>query len=282
MVAERLLFESTSPATAAMVAALYFTLLLAGTFAAVTLIVRTLRTPVNWAPRLLTFRMRPWTWREGLAVAAIVGLLICLEIAVAAFLKHPRESTLILLQGLLLDLAGILAITGLIIRSGWTWTQAFGMDKTPFPHLRPALLFYLTMLPFLFISSLVYQGVLFLNGIPPSLQAIALFLSSDHPLWMRVTLMILAVAVAPFFEECLFRGILLPVFVRRLGLGGGIFLTSLLFASIHFHLPSLIPLIVVASGFSLAYVYSGSLWVSILMHGIFNGVNLALLLAMRP
>ena len=156
------------------------------------------------------------------------------------------------------------------------------MEKNPLPYLKTALLLYLTMLPFLFFSALVYQGVLSLNGIPPSLQEIALLLSGDHPLWMRVTLVILAVAVAPFFEECLFRGILLPVLVRRLGLGGGIFLTSLLFASIHFHLPSLIPLIVVASGFSLAYVYSGSLWVSILMHGIFNGVNLALLLAIRP
>ncbi len=282
MVAERLLLESASPAATTVVAILYFTLLLAGTFAAVAMIVQTLRTPIDWAPRLLTFRMRPWTWREGLAVAALVGLLIFLGMAVATLLKHPRETTLILLQGLLLDLAGILAIAGLISRSGWTWPQAFGMKKNPLPYLKAALLFYLAMLPFLFFSALVYQGVLSLNGIPPSLQEIALLLSGDHPLWMRVTLVILAVAVAPFFEECLFRGILLPVLVRRLGLGGGIFLTSLLFASIHFHLPSLIPLIVVASGFSLAYVYSGSLWVSILMHGIFNGVNLALLLAIRP
>jgi membrane protease YdiL (CAAX protease family) len=282
MVSERLLLESASPATATVVAVLYFTLLLAGTFAAVALIVQTVRIPINWTPRLITFRMRPWTWREGLAVAALVGLLIFLGMAVAALLKHPGETTLILLQGLLLDLAGILAIAGLISRSGWTWTHAFGMERNPLPYLKTALLFYLAMLPFLFFSALVYQGVLSLNGIPPSLQEIALLLSGDHPLWMRVTLVILAVAVAPFFEECLFRGILLPVLVRRLGLGGGIFLTSLLFASIHFHLPSLIPLIVVASGFSLAYVYSGSLWVSILMHGIFNGVNLALLLATRP
>ncbi len=282
MVSERLLFESVSPATAAVVVALYFTLLLAGTFAALTLIVRALRTPIDWAPRVLKIRMRPWTWREGLAAAALVGLLICLGMAIAALLKHPGETTLILLKGLLLDLAGILAIACLIYRSGWTWKQAFGMEKNLLSHLKPALLFYLAMLPFLFFSALVYQGVLSLNGIPPSLQEIALLLSGDHSFWMRVSLVILAVAVAPFFEECLFRGILLPVLIRRLGLGGGIFFTSLFFASIHFHLPSLIPLIVVASGFALAYVYSGSLWVSILMHGLFNGVNLALLLAMRP
>jgi membrane protease YdiL (CAAX protease family) len=92
---------------------------------------------------------------------------------------------------------------------------------------------------------------------------------------------IFAVAIAPFFEECLFRGILLPMAIRKLGLGAGIFVISLLFAAIHFHLPSLIPLLIIASGFSLAYLYTKSLWVPIIMHGLFNGVNLALLLVMR-
>jgi membrane protease YdiL (CAAX protease family) len=64
-------------------------------------------------------------------------------------------------------------------------------------------------------------------------------------------------------------------------LGAGIFVISLLFAAIHFHLPSLIPLLIIASGFSLAYLYTKSLWVPIIMHGLFNGVNLALLLVMR-
>jgi membrane protease YdiL (CAAX protease family) len=281
MPAESLLFDSVSPETAAVVVTLYFLLLLAGTVVATTLIIRSFRTPVDWAPRILTLKSRPWTWREGLAVAAIVGLLICLSMAAAALLKHPRETTLIIMQSIVLDLAGIAAIAWMIIRSGWTRTQAFGMEGTPFRCLKPAVLFYLAVMPFLFFSSLVYQGVLSLNGIPPSLQDIAMLLSADQPLWMRLYMIFLAVAVAPVFEECLFRGILLPLFSRRLGMGAGIFMTSLLFASIHFHLPSLIPLMVVAAGFSLAYVYSGSLWVPILMHGMFNGVNLALLLAMR-
>lgn len=281
MGAGKLLFDSVSPETAALVGVLYFMLLLAGTFIAVALFIRSLRTPVDWTERILTIQTRPWTWREGLAVAAIVGLLLGVGMGVAFLLKHPSETTLIIIQSIVLDLAGLAAIAGLIIRRGWTREQAFGMEGSLFVRLQPALLFYLALMPFLFFSSLIYQGVLSLNGIPQGLQEIALLLSADHPFWVRLYIAFLAIAIAPVFEECLFRGILLPMLVRRLGLGAGIFLTSLLFAAIHFHLPSLIPLMVVASGFSLAYVYSGSLWVPILMHGMFNGVNLALLLVLR-
>lgn len=282
MAADPFFFDSVPADTAAGVVLLYFGLLLAGTFVSLALIIRAFRTPIDWPPRIQWLRTRPWTWREGLSVAAIMGLLISLGMAIAALLNHPAETTLIILQSIVLDLAGLMAIAWLMNRRGWTRSQAFGMEGAPFRRLKPAFLFYLALMPFLFFTSLVYQGVLSLNGIPPSLQDIAQLLSGEHPLWMRMYMAILAVAVAPLFEECLFRGILLPLFSRRFGLGAGIFLTSLLFAAIHFHLPSMVPLMVVASGFSLAYVYTGSLWIPILMHGLFNGVNLALLLALRP
>jgi membrane protease YdiL (CAAX protease family) len=94
-------------------------------------------------------------------------------------------------------------------------------------------------------------------------------------------MLILAAVLAPVFEECLFRGILLPLLARRLGTGAAVLLSSVAFASIHFHLPSLVPLCVVAVGFSLGYLYAGSLWVPIVMHALFNGVNLSLLLLIR-
>ena len=39
---------------------------------------------------------------------------------------------------------------------------------------------------------------------------------------------------------------------------------------------------VVSVGFSMAYLYTGSLWAPVCMHAIFNGVNLALLYVVRP
>lgn len=44
---------------------------------------------------------------------------------------------------------------------------------------------------------------------------------------------IMAVTIAPLFEELLFRGFLQPLFSRSLGIAGGILLTSVLFGVLH-------------------------------------------------
>jgi membrane protease YdiL (CAAX protease family) len=143
------------------------------------------------------------------------------------------------------------------------------------------LIFYLAILPLVFFSSFVYQGILTVTGYPPTLQDIAVLLTGENAWWVRLYMLFMAVILAPLFEECVFRGLLLPLMARRLGVGPGIFLSSLIFASIHAHLPSMVPLFVVAVGFSMGYLYSGSLWVPVTMHALFNGVNLGLLLLIR-
>jgi len=65
--------------------------------------------------------------------------------------------------------------------------------------------------------------------------------------------------------------------MKRLGAGPAVILSSALFALIHFHVPSFFPLFVLATGLALAYIYTSSLWVPIMMHALFNGINLGLL-----
>ena len=128
----------------------------------------------------------------------------------------------------------------------------------------------------------MYQFILLRAGIVPSLQNVAeIMLQARDPLTLTY-LLLLATVLAPLYEECLFRGIVLPVLLRRMGTGPAIALTSLIFAAIHMHLPSLAPLFVVSVGFSLASLYTGSLWAAVCMHSLFNGVNLALLWVIRP
>ncbi|MEI8120729.1 MAG: type II CAAX endopeptidase family protein [bacterium] len=277
MASQQLLFESTSPQAALLVGTFYFLLILTGTVAAGCLLLRLLKSPLDWNLRIQWIRDRPWTWRENLGVFAAMGFLICLAVTVSALFKKPYESILLVLQSLLMDITGLAVIAGVIALRRWNWRTAFGLTSNPLTFLKLGLVCYVVLMPFMLFSSMVYQGLLYAHGIPPSLQDIALIMSGSKSFWLRVVMAFLAVVIAPIFEECLFRGILMPVLIRRLGLGAGIFSTSLLFASIHAHLPSLAPLTVVAAGFSLAYLYSRSLWVPIIMHSLFNGVNLMLL-----
>jgi membrane protease YdiL (CAAX protease family) len=93
---------------------------------------------------------------------------------------------------------------------------------------------------------------------------------------------LLTIVLGPFVEECVFRGIALPLLARTFGVGPGVLLSSALFAAIHLHLPSFVPLLVMSTAFALGYLYSGSLWVPFTMHAVFNTVNMVLLSILRP
>jgi membrane protease YdiL (CAAX protease family) len=56
------------------------------------------------------------------------------------------------------------------------------------------------------------------------------FFQDRRSIWM---MMLMAVVVAPFVEETLFRGYLYPLFARTFGIGGGVLLTGLLFGGFH-------------------------------------------------
>jgi len=79
----------------------------------------------------------------------------------------------------------------------------------------------------------------------------------------------------------IFRGIMLSVFARAFGPAAGVVTVSLLFALLHWHVPSMVPLFIIGLGFSLAYMYTSSIVVPFVMHAAFNGVSLGMLMLMR-
>jgi membrane protease YdiL (CAAX protease family) len=84
---------------------------------------------------------------------------------------------------------------------------------------------------------------------------------------------IVAVVMAPLFEELYFRGFLFKGFSNSWGWGWGAVASAAIFSLAHMQLTLFVPLF--ALGFGLAWVYrhTGSLWTSITLHAIFNGVS---------
>jgi membrane protease YdiL (CAAX protease family) len=114
-------------------------------------------------------------------------------------------------------------------------------------------------------------------GSGSSRQGIVELFSSSQLLEQRIIIIVLAVAVAPIAEEFVFRFFLYGVLRRYVGRVLALVLSSLLFAAVHAHLPSFVPLFVLGSCFTLAYEWSGSLLVSMTMHAIFNALTLTAL-----
>lgn len=95
----------------------------------------------------------------------------------------------------------------------------------------------------------------------------------------RVLVVIMALGIAPFAEEVLFRGYLFRVAERYAGRWPAMATVSLLFAGVHVHLPALGGLFVLAMVLNLLYVVTGSLWAPIAAHALFNMLTLILSLA---
>ncbi len=143
-------------------------------------------------------------------------------------------------EGLLKSISGWLMVMPLVLLIGWVMNVIFGD-----------------------------QG-----GSNPLLE---LVLGSDEfiPLFL---LLITTVVLAPVFEELVFRGILLPVLVSKVGKISGVLLSALIFALAHLSVGELPPLFVLGIGLGLMRLSSGRLFPCALMHSLWNGVTFISLL----
>ncbi|MCG2661275.1 MAG: CPBP family intramembrane metalloprotease [Kiritimatiellae bacterium] len=265
---------------------LYLLLMLSGVGIDLVVISRALARPLAWDRCVAWVKDRPWNWRVAGWVALI---LICIQLVVVGVYRmlsvlgwlraDEPESFSALIQGLVLHTAS-LVILALILRSrAWTWAQAFGMQAQGLVRrLGAGMALYAGILPLFFFAAVLSRLVMLIIGYPVTIQDVVLIFMEPQSLWTLLALLGLAMIVAPAAEEILFRGILLPLLMKRLGAGPAVILSSALFALIHLHVPSFFPLFVLATGLALAYIYTGSLWVPIMMHALFNGMNLAILL----
>ncbi len=101
-------------------------------------------------------------------------------------------------------------------------------------------------------------------------------ISSPVYRWM---ILIAAGALAPFGEEFFFRGFLFRAVRHRFGLAAGVVVSSIVFAAIHGAPLQVFLIIPIGIVLALAYHRTGSLWVVITMHAVFNSTQILYLIA---
>jgi membrane protease YdiL (CAAX protease family) len=94
----------------------------------------------------------------------------------------------------------------------------------------------------------------------------------DDPLIMAL-IGLLAVVVAPVTEETFFRGFMFSALRKRWGFIVAAVASGLLFALAHTDFGSIIPFTVIGVFLAAIYTYTGSLWVSIASHLLFNFIS---------
>lgn len=100
------------------------------------------------------------------------------------------------------------------------------------------------------------------------------FLVMDDPIELALNLLTVGL-VAAFGEELVFRGMVQPHLsriVRNEHLG--LWLTALLFSAIHFQFAGFLPRMLLGAVLGYLFLWSRNLWVPILAHFLFNGMQI--------
>lgn len=270
------------PAQLQLAAIIYGFLFLAGLAVDLGLVVLLLNRPPHIGRRIGRLLRRPIRLRDAGALLALLMTLYIVAGVLAAAVPM-REGTMMAVQSFLLHWLLLALLVAALRRRGLSARRAFGLRARGLGlDAAAGVLCYLAMVPVFLFVTVIYSLALKVIGYEPTLQPVTEILTSEPRIWLRVYLLFMAVVLAAVVEELIFRGVALPVLARRLGTGPAILLVSLIFAVIHFHVEAIVPLFIASVCFGLAYAVTGRIAVPMVMHGLFNGVNLLVLLAGAP
>jgi len=217
----------------------------------------------------------PWgAWR------ALAGLLLAFVavLALTSFLAATSPATSSQATGG--TLSGALAVfASTVLVDSWFVIVAWGVSLRHFrlslaswglrrPHLT-ALKPVPAVLGLVYLFSLAYNVV----AHPPEQRVLTDFPHTGPGI---ASFAIMAIVVAPFFEELFFRGFLFQGLARSFGAPAGAIISAAIFALAHQQLSVFVPLFVL--GLALAYLFhrTGSIWTNMALHASFNAIGVLL------
>lgn len=215
-------------------------------------------------------------------IDGIVAALLSIWLISVIYTSFGQEDVItlsLILENCILYICLISGLVGLLWFRSLAPFDLFGLRPThPFKVIATAFLWLAATYPLIMISQAVVQ-VLF-QAADDAQPIVTYFL--EHPGWRERTAIIsMAVIVAPIAEEFLFRGYIYGVLRRYAGQIPAMILSSVLFAAMHLHLPSMLGLTILACILCRLYERTGSLWSNIVVHSSFNAISIIMLLLVK-
>lgn len=182
--------------------------------------------------------------------------------------------TLVVCSGLLMYLSRIRELNP---------AQLFGLQHVHWRHILKVVLVF-ALISVVSVSLVAILTQQWLQEIWPELkpQDMVETFQASGALDIKLLVILTAVIIAPLSEEILFRGFVYGVLKRYTDAPFATLASSLMFAIIHMHLGSLMPLCVLAVLFCIAYEITGCLLVPMFLHMIFNSTSLIVMMLVDP
>jgi membrane protease YdiL (CAAX protease family) len=187
--------------------------------------------------------------------------------------------------------SGLLA--GVIVASSYLRTLRRNREVSS-PHrdapsvLLAGFMTFLAVLPVVYLAGYIWNQFLEWLGLPPEPQDLVDVFAHAKLSVSSVVLFLLATVTAPVVEELIFRAGLFRYLRTRVPRWAALTLPALFFAGLHVDwktlsgLSSLLPLVVLAIIFSLAYERTGRIGVTMIAHALFNLNMILLIMAGMP
>ena len=193
------------------------------------------------------------------------------------------ELTPLVLFGEILVQAFMVAVVFMFLFWRMNVVRAFGLRWQKW-YLAPLLGIPVVFLIFSFTAVLALAGyddwMAKLQGLEGSesteQEVVTMMKEASDPLTV-VMMTLLACVGAPLAEEVVFRGYIYPAVKRLSNIPYAIIFSGLLFAAVHGNLAALLPLFVLGLVLAGLYELTGSLWMPITIHFLFNTTSVTLM-----
>lgn len=246
-------------------------------------LLRHYRPQVSWNQEGLV-PSRPYGWQDLLLVAALGLTQIYLMQTPAGDNADAGVTSAAIVAGMVFQLIVCIGLLLYLSRlRGLNPAELFGLQHLHWRSMFKVVLIFalICLTTVLFVAYLTND---WLKQIWPDIkpQSLVSQFQDSKSLGFKMLIVVTAVVVAPLAEEIIFRGLVYGVLKRYTDAPFAALSSSLMFAIVHMHIGSLMPLWVLAVLFCIAYEISGSLLVPMLLHMIFNGTSILLMLFMDP
>jgi membrane protease YdiL (CAAX protease family) len=222
-------------------------------------------------PEVSPTAIRGFSWGDAI-LAALLATWFVLNTTAAATHSVSTMRTRDLAASALFSIALLLFVALFLRLRGIDLNALGGFSRIGFRRAAiTGAVLLVAAYPLIFLGDALSQRLI---GGGSERQGIVELFNASNTLEQRILIIVLAVTVAPVAEEFLFRFFLYGVLKRYCGRSLALIGNALLFAAVHAHLPSVAPLFVLGSCFTIAFEWSGSILVPMTMHALFNSLTL--------
>ena len=215
---------------------------------------------------------RMWGW-PAVALGVVVGFAPQVLLYLAALYGGALETETTMQEVTLFSAIVVLVSTGILY--GWqtiaAWLFSLRLSReglAGWGFARPSVAFFWTI-PVALIVSYVISAVHEALVNPPPQDIVEQFPRSVAG---GLLFFVIAVVAAPLFEEIFFRGFVYQGLRHSWGWWPAALGSAAIFSVAHLQITVFVPIFALGVGLAWVYERTGSLWTSIAMHAVFNGL----------